>query len=85
MAKNRVMAEKNARVRKADIQRKKERQAIEIGDARYAGEIPQKILEYAGYMPNYNGKRNHKGNFNVTPKLKCKAKSSAKVALLKRI
>ena len=85
MAKNRVMAEKNARVRKADIELKKNRNKIEIAAKTIMGEITEEDREHVYHIPTYNNGVHIAKTNGRTTLTRRKTKSALKLALLTRI
>lgn len=53
MAKNRVMAEKNAKVRKEDIKKSCERKTLEMAKAVKFGDATESVLANIGYVPKH--------------------------------
>lgn len=83
MAKNRVMQEKNARVRKADAKNRKEMKLAGMSTARSRGEMSDDILLQMGYVPNYG---THEREIAPSKKVIVKKyKTIAKTELMARI
>ena len=83
MAKNRVMAEKNERVRKADIERKKENQMLAILEENGYGYCAESVKNHGRNVPKHGRHPN-----KVSPhgkKIVYEYKTAAITSLMERI
>ena len=83
MAKNRVMADKNAKVRKEDIKKSCERKTLEMAKAVKFGDATESVLANIGYVPKHG---RHPNKVSVHgKKIIREYKSAAKTALMARL
>lgn len=83
MAKNRVMADKNAKVRKEDIKQSCERKTLEMAKAVKFGDATENVLANIGYVPKH-GRHPNKVSMHGK-KIIREYKSAAKTALMARL